>query len=73
MRFATGVVVGTLFGRTILRTTIKVIPKSTRQKIYDKSLERVTEFTRRRVTNFLEVVDRKLDERPSTERYRHQR
>lgn len=67
LRFAAGVVVGTLFGRTIVRTATRVVPKSVRDKMYDKLEEKTTAFVQRRVESALSFVDRKLDGKPRSD------
>jgi len=60
MRFIAGVVVGTLFGRTILKTTSKVVPKSIREKVCEKALEKTTTFLQKRVEIVMDYADRKV-------------
>lgn len=59
-RFVTGIVVGTLFGRTAIRITTRVIPKSVRNKMYDKTLEKTTEFTIKRIEGAMNFFEEKM-------------
>ncbi|QAY17174.1 hypothetical protein SEA_MADAMATO_56 [Streptomyces phage Madamato] len=60
MRFVAGVVVGTLFGRTIIRATTRVVPKSIRDKAFDKFEEKATTFVQNRVEGAMNFAERKL-------------
>lgn len=78
MRFAAGVVVGTLFGRTALRMTTRVIPKSVRDKVFDKTVEKASAFTVRRIESAMSYGERKMwewsgEERPTDDKYRRYR
>jgi len=70
-KFVTGVILGTLFGRTAIRTAAKVVPGSARQRIYHKSLERVSSIVAHFADGILGDVEKELyGEEPQTRRYR---
>lgn len=67
MRFVAGVAVGTIFGRSIVRIAVRVVPESIRDRVYEGTKTRIARFVARQIDNVADAVDYQIHPRPTDE------
>ncbi|QEQ93548.1 hypothetical protein SEA_GIRLPOWER_49 [Streptomyces phage GirlPower] len=58
---------GTIFGRTIVKIALRVIPESARDRVYEGTKTRIARFVARQIDHVADAIDYQAHPRPTAE------